>query len=408
MRRVLSSCSLSIVLACLAVASGATDAAAHTRSQSRSTWWIEDGHATAVFTVAALEVTRLGEIAFTDLPLIYADHLRDTVHVRAAGVVCDASSAATVLPAERGFARVELAFDCDGGADWVLEITSFLSVASSHLHLADVRQPGQPPRDYLFSDAARRRRFESEPRAWATGESVDAFVEYVSVGIEHIATGWDHIAFVAVLVLLCAGVREITAAISGFTVGHSITLAAATLGAVEPNPSAVEALIGYTIAVAAFECAAINSATALRMAITSAAVGAIGVVACVAAGNAATAVAIGGVMLFSFCYLLGRGQSPRPARARILLTTVFGLIHGLGFASAFIDMNLPVGRLTRALLGFNVGVEIGQLAIVVAMLLIAALAARALPPNARVFAHTALNSVLAGLGVFWLVTRCLV
>ncbi len=423
---------------------GAANADAHTRSQSRSTWWLDGDHVSAVFAGSALDVTRLGEIAFDDLPLVYADHLSDTVAVRRGDVECRLTKAPTVLPAEPGFVRAELALDCASptgtrtDSSWEIEVRTFLGVASSHLHMAAVHVGDAAPLDLLFSDSVRVRavsaRMSREDGSAAVASSsqaatgarpaaaLDGFSQYISMGFSHIASGWDHLAFVAVMLLVCLGGKdrepgvganstrgllELAMVVTGFTLGHSLSLAAATLGVIEPNAAAVEALIGYTIAIAAFECATDRSARPWRLAITSAAVGLVAAIAAARAGASGVAWAVGGLALFSFFYLPACAVSERPSRLRVSLTTAFGLIHGLAFASVLIDMKLPTARLASALVGFNVGVELGQLAVVFAGAAVAAVMARIPALHLRTAAHTVASSACAALGVYWLFSRCL-
>lgn len=396
-----------LLLAGTALLVFASNAQAHTRSQSRSSWWIEENGATAVFTVATLEVTRLEAAAMRELGSVYALHVADTVTVRSDAGVCGRVGEPLVLPAEPGFARVEVQYRCDDDVVRELEITSFLGVAPSHLHMADVRLGEGPSTDYLFSDAVRVRRIaEAGDEVRSVGpDHASGFTEYVRVGIEHIAAGADHLAFVAILLLLCSGLREVATAITGFTLGHCVTLAAAVLGWLEPNVGAVEALIGYTIAVAALECSITDAQTAAGAAAAAVVVGMVAVVCALGVGDAGVAWACSGLALFSGCYLLRAGGVGSTATARIVLTTVFGLIHGLGFASPLLEMELTTERTVAALAGFNVGVEVGQLAVVALILAAAKIAQRAFDPGIRSVVRSLVCSGLCALGVFWLISR---
>ena len=193
--------------------------------------------------------------------------------------------------------------------------------------------------------------------------------------------------------------------ITGFTIGHSLTLGAAVLGWLEPSPSAVEALIGYTIVIAALESTVAGGATAIRAAAIAVGVGAIAAVGSAVAGHIAVAVACSGLVVFSGCYLLRRGGGGPAPSSRIVLSAVFGLIHGLGFASVLMDMDLPTDRALVALFGFNVGVEVGQLLVVFLLTLMAIASAPLVRPRTVHLARTAACSCLCALGVFWLISR---
>jgi hypothetical protein len=96
------------------------------------------------------------------------------------------------------------------------------------------------------------------------------------------------------------------------------------------------------------------------------------------------------------------------ARLRPLLTVLFGLIHGFGFASVLIEIGLPTKRLALALLGFNVGVEIGQLAIVLTLWLAGSLALRLRPATDAWLGFDFASAGLCALGAYWFVARAFV
>ena len=149
-------------------------------------------------------------------------------------------------------------------------------------------------------------------------------VTYLRLGIEHILFGFDHLMFVLALVILVREWRRVALTVTAFTVAHSITLAAATLGFVHVPGPPVEAAIALSIVFVAAEI--VNSL---------------------------------------------RGQSSLAARVPWLVAFTFGLLHGLGFAGALAEIGLPQHAIPIALLFFNLGVEAGQLAFVATILMLA-------------------------------------
>jgi hypothetical protein len=93
------------------------------------------------------------------------------------------------------------------------------------------------------------------------------------------------------------------------------------------------------------------------------------------------------------------------ARLRIVVTIVFGLIHGFGFAADLLELRLPSGQLFSILLGFNLGVEIGQLTLVLAALGAVVLLRRAKLALPRPIVVDTVSAGLVGLGVYWLIGR---
>jgi hydrogenase/urease accessory protein HupE len=160
--------------------------------------------------------------------------------------------------------------------------------------------------------------------------------DYTRLGVEHILTGFDHLLFVVALTLLVRKRRPLVVTITAFSVAHSLTLAATVLGLVTVPSAPVEAAIALSIVLVCVEC--------------------------VRPGESVT------------------------RRAPWRIAFAFGLLHGMGFASALIDIGLPEKHIPAALFCFNVGVELGQLAVIGAVLALRALAMRlrlARPPLVR-------------------------
>jgi hydrogenase/urease accessory protein HupE len=149
----------------------------------------------------------------------------------------------------------------------------------------------------------------------------DVLCGYMFLGIEHILTGWDHLLFVLGLVLLVGLGRTLLWTISAFTIGHSITLALASLGVVHVPQGPMEAGIALSIYLLAVELVRSRS-----------------------------------------------GRISLMQRAPWLVAGAFGLLHGLSFAGALAEVGLPQGEIPLALFAFNVGIELGQLAFVAAAL----------------------------------------
>jgi hypothetical protein len=189
-----------------------------------------------------------------------------------------------------------------------------------------------------------RSQFEIEPLA--SDEAFGgALASYLRLGVKHIAEGADHLLFVLGLVLLVGFRRGLLGAITGFTLAHSLTLAASVTGLLVLRPLPVEALIAFSLVLVANE--AWRAQRAARGAL--------------------------------------RGRGPTlTARFPASLAFGFGLVHGLGFGGALKEVGLPEADRALALLGFNLGVELGQLAFVAvlfALVTLAEAAARQFPPH---------------------------
>lgn len=178
-----------------------------------------------------------------------------------------------------------------------------------------------------------------------------------SLGLEHILLGPDHLLFVLGLVWIVGWRWMLVKTITAFTVAHSLTLAAATLGIATPPTAAVNATVALSI------------------------------------------LFLGPEMLRAW-----RGESSLTTRRPYLVAFAFGLLHGFGFATALTDIGLPASELPWALLGFNIGVEIGQL-LFIAFLALLARAVCNLEIRPPLWAGAVPAYVVGSLGAFWTLGR---
>jgi hypothetical protein len=182
---------------------------------------------------------------------------------------------------------------------------------------------------------------------------------WIRIGIAHIWTGYDHLAFVIglLLVLEVSVTRRLLATLTAFTLAHSLSLALAVLGIARLHSNPVEACIALSVLLVARE-ALHERPTAIR-------------------------------------------------RWPWLAAGVFGLVHGLGFASALTQLGLPKASLARSLVSFNVGVELGQLAVILAVVGLVALGRRLVGERriVGVRIHRAACYGLGALAAWWLLHR---
>jgi len=393
---------VSLALLCLSL-----DAGAHTRSESYSHWHQSGNAITGTITVPLREVMLLYQAGGSDLPP--ADTMRDelvaTTTVSGSEGVCTAD-ATNILQAASGFVRVELHFDCGSETPRRILYRALFEAAPSHVHYAKFYRDGVFLAETLFTDTS---------DTWDIGNLGDAsthsFSSFLRIGIEHITGGIDHIAFLIGMLLIAGSVRRSVIAVTGFTLGHSISLAAAVLGYVHAEGVLVEAFIGFTVALVAIEYFALHRQSSVGLAAACMAfawsVGLLAVILDAVPGRALFAYA--GFGVFALCYLLASSNlaardAPRAGTLLFVATTCFGLVHGFGFAGFLMETGLLGASLFLPLLGFNLGVEVGQLLLVAAALLLAGLLRGRVPQAATPL----LAASLCGLGIFWFVGRTLV
>jgi HupE/UreJ protein len=377
-------------------------AAAHTKSTSYSNWRIEGREVHLSFTAPLIETARLNEPGETQPPNERIEnYLSKRLTVSADDKVCTLTAPARPLTASAQFRRFEMSYRCPGDKRIALHSEAFLDLVPSHVSLAQIQTSDGRLIQQLFT---------KDNQTFATSgkdESMrDAgFLRYVQMGIMHIFTGIDHMSFLLGLVLISRRLRDLVFAVTGFTIGHSATLALAVTGIIRPHAEFIDALVALTIAMIGAENIAVATH---RPGIVAG--GLAGMLLLMAAGSflgfgGLPSLILLGAGLFAANYLMLSGHLRDAARLRIVVTIVFGLIHGFGFAADLLELRLPSGQLFSILLGFNLGVEIGQLTLVLAALGAVALLRRAKLALPRPIVVDTVSAGLVGLGVYWFIGR---
>jgi len=235
---------------------------------------------------------------------------RESLAVRVDG--SELSPAAVTVHLDEGDAiHFDLEFPAARGAKLVLRSLLIDKLPRGHRQFLSLLDERENSRAQRMLDAANNS-FECDLAALPIPHTRPrAFLGFLPLGVEHILLGFDHLAFLFALLIAGGKARETVKIITSFTVAHSITLGLATMDVVKVSPGVVEPLIAVSI------------------------------------------IYVGIENIFR-----------REIKRRWLLTFAFGLVHGFGFASALRELGVGTGlRAVTPLLSFNLGVEIGQIAI---------------------------------------------
>jgi hydrogenase/urease accessory protein HupE len=182
---------------------------------------------------------------------------------------------------------------------------------------------------------------------------------YAVLGVEHILTGIDHLLFVLALLIITGGGWRLAKTVSAFTISHSLTLSAATLGFVHVPQPPVEAAIALSIVFVAAEIVRLR-----------------------------------------------RGIESMTARVPWVVAFSFGLMHGLGFAGGLSEAGLPVGHIPTALLFFSIGVETGHFLFIGVVLSLISLISRVQIPVPR-WTELVPPYAIGTVAMFWAIQRTL-
>ncbi len=302
--------------------------------------------------IASLDQDRDGLLAPSEieanLPAL-TKFFASRLFVNAGGRLC-APRVESVLPALSG-ERVTLfvVYRCPVQIETLrIEMHLFDGVSRNWVSLARLAWGGEE-REFAFRDGNPAWELAGLPTG-RSGLAAQAG-SFIALGVEHIFTGYDHLMFLVGLLLLGGRFWSLFKIVTAFTIAHSVTLVLAALGIVEVSPRMIEPAIALSIA-----------------------------------------------------YVGAENFILKSTDRRWIIAFVFGLVHGFGFAGFLMETGLLGTSLFLPLLGFNLGVEVGQLLLVAAALLLAGLLRGRVPQAATPL----LAASLCGLGVFWFVGRTLV
>ncbi len=367
---------LRLLCASLAVAAGA--AQAHKSSDAYLNWQVDGARIEQRVDIAlrdldrelALDADGDGQLTWGEVRTRWPEieQLADRAITLDAGVHCRITERSPPRLDEHTdghYVVLQQQRQCDAAvAGLAVQYRLFSASDATHRGIARI-QAGAATQQAVLVPGAQTQRFAVDA---GTPDAARGFRSFVAEGMHHIAAGLDHLLFLVSLLIVAVWRREghdwvprETAAsawsetlrlVTAFTAAHSITLALAALGVLAPPSRWVESLIAATVLVAALD----NLRPFLRM-------------------------------------------------PRWMMVSLFGLVHGFGFAGPLQDLGLERGHLVLPLLGFNLGIELGQLALV-ALLLPAAVALRRAPVYRRALVPGA-SAAVALLALVWMLERSL-
>jgi hypothetical protein len=389
--------------ALLATIAGVSAAGAHTRSQSHSVWEIKGAEVDLVMTIPVIEADRLSSDQSAPSDDRVKAYLAERVYPLAGGRRCETVPPIDTLSAAAGFRKYDFTFKCATPNDLQVHSAAFFDLIPSHTHFAQVQNAltGE------FIEQLITVEHQTVDVTGGEGSRLKSarFIEFIRMGMMHIFTGVDHMSFLLGLVLISRRLRDLVFVVTGFTLGHSLTLALAVTGVLRPHAEYIDALVALTIALIGAENIVVQTRRPTPVALAvGGSLAFMALLEWLGFGGLPSLLLLG-AGLFTANYLMISGRLRDAGRLRILITLVFGLIHGFGFAADLLELQLPPERLAELLVGFNVGVEIGQLILVVGATLLVALLAKTKFAPPRPLVVDVASSFLVALGVFWFVSR---
>ena len=349
---------------------------AHYFSESFSKWNVVDNKVEANFSLLTLESTRIFQVenyqkimfeenlSETDVFKIYlSQHLK----VTSEGKNCSLVDEIKELNSQEGSLNLSLNFECPSNKEIIIINNALFNLVQSHIHIARIYIDNNlyTEKALFFNDQSIDLNEEKENNSFS-----NSFYKFFSLGLDHILSGYDHLLFILGLLLLVTNLKRLLLVITGFTIGHSLTLSLSVINIIQVKSSLVEALIGYTIMFVGLEYLykENNDHRVSMIFITTLSL------LLLIFGNLINPnfpyFLILGILLFSlgYFYLLKNLNSENNLLS--IITIIFGLIHGFGFGGFLLGSKISSENIFSGLLGFNLGVEVGQIIFVLLILLI--------------------------------------
>ncbi len=379
---------------------------AHVRSESHSVWEINGNDVDLVMTIPKIESQRLNPNGpQVDDPLL-EKYLADRVFPLSAKVRCPLVPPIVALSSAPEYRRYDFTFKCASDKDISIQSSAFFDLVASHTNFAQIQNVRTG--DFVEELITNERQTVQVTGGTESKLKTASIFEFIRMGIMHIFTGVDHMSFLLGMVMISRRLKDLIFVVTGFTIGHSITLALAVTGVIRPHADFIDALVALTICLIGAENLAVATQKPAFFALgLGGIIVAMAVVKLMGFGGLPILLSLG-AGLFAANYLMISGHLPDAGRLRMIITLVFGLIHGFGFAAGLLELQIPPGRLAEMLVGFNIGVEIGQLTLVLGVIsLVYGLSKIKWTVPRPIFVDFA-SAFLVAEGLFWYVSRSFV
>jgi hypothetical protein len=379
------------------------EAFAHTRSVSYSSWLMTNDEIVMTFSAPAREVTKLKEYKtlYPDLSASLNKHLLDSIILNPEGSLVKSKSLIT----EQGTIAIEQTYKIKANSLLAIEINAFYEVSSNHTHYATHKTTDGKNRSIILNQ--NNRSFEVVPNSHnLKDESFQAvLLGYINLGFTHILSGFDHLVFLLVLLLLCRSLKELIFTATGFTIGHSLTLFLAASNLLIPNIKIIESLIGLTIVIAAIEAIRLPIIELKRVRMLSIWLFVSIFLISFFTSYINNSLLIIGMGVLTISYLRLIEDENASSKYRPLLATIFGIIHGFGFANILNEIGIIKANFLLALFGFNIGVELGQILVLSVLWYIYVHVKKNMKNINFAEIRSLLSSILLAIGLYWFITR---
>ena len=385
---------------------------AHYFSESYSSWVISDNKVSATFTILKLEATRVLQIdKFQEIGQekqlsegeVFLEYFKPRISVLESSKKFILDKVPSLINGKDEYHTIELSYLCDSTNSIKIINNVLFDIAQSHVHLSRININDQILEKALFYND--QTIFINDLKTNKEKSFVDSLTNFISTGMKHILTGFDHLIFLIGLIILVNNFKHLLIVITGFTLGHSVTLALVALNIVVPNTLMIEALIGFTILFIAAEYMMKEEKNFIPIIAILLSILTFAAISSLFLQISITLISFIALILITIGYFGILRNLENKGSFRMIITSLFGVIHGFGFGTFLFNSEFDQTNIISALFGFNLGVEIGQIIFLMIFILLNLSLIKLLKSKNHQYLMQTLMIIVSSLGFYWFIQR---
>ena len=385
---------------------------AHYFSESYSNWIISDNKVSATFTILKLEATRVLQIdKFQEIGQekqlsegeVFLEYFKPRISALESSEECLLDNEPSLINGKDEYHTIELSYLCASTNSIKIINNVLFDIAQSHVHLSRISINDQILEKALFYND--QTIFINDLKTKKEKSFVDSLTNFINTGMNHILTGFDHLIFLMGLIILVNNFKHLLIVITGFTLGHSVTLALVALNIVVPNTLMIEALIGFTILFIAAEYMMREEKNFIPIIAILLSILTFAAISSLFLQISITLISFIALILITIGYFGILRNLENKGSFRMIITSLFGVIHGFGFGTFLFNSEFDQTNIISALFGFNLGVEIGQIIFLMIFILLNLSLIKLLKSKNHQYLMQTLMIIVSSLGFYWFIQR---
>jgi hypothetical protein len=380
----------------------------HVRSESFSYWQVDGESITMQIKMSARDVMSLNQLSGLSNPNIdniWREYGASTISVFSSEGQCELSDSTSMEHDGTGILSAILSFECPNDEGLQFALRGIFESLPGHIHFGKTQYINGMSADFILTSRNSDYAFARDD---ASRHAFGNLLNYAIIGVEHIWTGWDHLAFLLGVFLIARTNRKrLLMLVTGFTVGHSISLALAVTGMIVADRTAIEAIIGFSVLLLGLDCCVSKRQEVRHLVLPLLAVFLLLIAMSIFYQTSLRLSLIIGLAIFTFSYLTVTHERNRSGVMPLIVVVFFGLIHGVAFADVLREFIVANHSVVSRLIAFNIGVEIGQVLMLIAFAVVVRSLARFdnYSPRLSGLGHATMPAALIAVGAFWFLSR---